>query len=273
MLINFLKEDFKTFRMLGYTSEYSEEAKKNLGGTGSSVMSGTAHSSMSEYDFKEYYRDAKTLIKWYFSYLSNIQKLDAVGQVVDFIRKKQIKRVLSVGAGPGVLEYFIKELTEETVIYAGDYDSFLVENGQKLLGCDRLSFFLFDFYNDDIREICNKKEIELIVMFGASCSMDDETYIKFLLECKKSPVKYVISHEAGVISSKEALRRFAKRLYYAIGRFFRKEAPRGLTAIHAYWVTERILKKIYSKGGWNYTRSKVKPYQCVYTLDKKGGKQ
>jgi len=267
-MFDFLKEDFKTFRMLGYTDEYTEKAKK-IGGTGSNIMSGTVHSSMSELDFNDHYSNKETLIKWYFSYLSNIHKLGAVGEVADFIRKNKVKKILSLGAGPGVLEYFIKELTEDTVIYATDYDSFLVENGQTLLGSERLNFFSYDFYNDDIRKIVENKEIELIVMFGSSCSMDDATYINFLKECKRTSVKWVISFEAGIVSSKIAIRWFVKRLYYAIGRFRRKEEPRKLAAIHAYWRTERILLKIYQAGGWNYTRSVVKPYPCVYTLDKR----
>lgn len=67
-------------------------------------------------------------IEWYFAYLQNTDKLSAVGKIVKYVQENSVRTILSLGAGPGVLEYMLCLMLGEGIkVVATDYDSFFVE--------------------------------------------------------------------------------------------------------------------------------------------------
>ena len=264
-IFEYIKQELKLASLMGYGPEYSSEAKK-MGGRKRNPLSAEEHSKMSEVDFRDYYVNRDSLFQWYFKYLSNIDKLDALSDAVRLIRKYKIKRVLSLGCGPGVLEYIMAEmLGGEVKLICADYDSFMVEGGNDLLG-DRLEFKKFDFYNDDIKDMIRNHNIEMIIMFGSACSMDNENYERFLKEVGQTDNKFIISFEAGVSGMKWVAVKILRVVKYAL--LYIKGVPhRTIEAGHAYFRDITELKKIYKKANWHIEKlSRKRNYKYSYLL-------
>lgn len=102
-MCSYIKKKIKNSRMIGYTIEYSEEAELLNGGRGR-MLTSQEHSRMSEMDFKNYFVSDQTLIKWYFSYLENINHLSVVSTVGVLIKEGKARNILSLGCGPAVNE-------------------------------------------------------------------------------------------------------------------------------------------------------------------------
>ena len=246
-MIGYVKEEMKNTRLSGYSIEYSDVAK-GIGGT-DRLLTAEEHTAMSALDFEKNYESREALYHWYFNYLSNIEKLDVVTKIVNLIKSTGSKKIISLGCGPGVLEYLIKIiLGDEIDIVALDYDGFLVDKGNALLG-DKVKFDRFDFYNDDVVALCNRTKADMIIMIGSACSMDNEMYERFLSDCKRTEVKYILSFEAAVGGMAWRVAR-AKFLLVSIKHYFQRVPHMMVKAGHAYNRSISELKRIYKKSGW-----------------------
>ncbi len=257
-------------RRMEYTSEYSDEVKRAH--TTGAMLTSDEHSEMSELEWKDVFCDKEEYIRWYFTYLSNSKKLDALGLVLDFCKRKKVKSVLSLGAGPGVLEYFLNEMTGINVI-AADYDRFLCKKANDLLGSATRGFksIEFDFYKDDLASIVKNNHVDLIVMFGSGCSMDDERYLHFLKTCRAIQVPNMLLFEAGVykthIYRKMWIHTFKHIIKQKVLGQYKLHKP---IAIHAWGRSERNLHKIYNNSGFIWTRlPKLCNYSNSYLLELK----
>ncbi len=263
-LIDYVRADLEKVKMLEYTTEYSDEAKavqKN-----GDFLNSTDHSEMSKIDFMSHYSSRPELIEWYFGYLSNERKLDAVGKTAMLIKQKGYRKILSFGSGPGILELFLKQMFGNKVdIMATDYDLFYVEEGRKLLGEDIL-FEQFDFYNDDLNKLLESFFPDLVVFFGSSCSMDDNTYYNFLTTLKKLGVRAILSFEAGIISEKEMRMKKIRLCIDSVRRFYKRIPKNELHNVHAYVRTKKELEHILYRSNFLVTCFPCELYMYAYYL-------
>lgn len=264
-MIGYIKKEMGILRLMGYSIEYSEDAKKLQGGGGNRPLTAREHSDMSAMDFREHYSDRQTLFKWYFEYLSNINKLSVVTAIARKVRETGAKNVISIGCGPGVLECILKEMLGNSVsITAMDYDVFLVDEGNRLLGRE-VQFERFDFFHDDVRMAAKKHNADMLVMIGSACSMDNETYVRFLRECGGSGIKTILSFEAAV----SGLRWYYARMLAfgsAIKRYIKRMPHRQIKAGHAYARGLVELKGIYRAAGWKAVRMRGLFHKYTYCL-------
>lgn len=260
-MISYIRKKIKYSRMIGYTTEYSEKAER-LNCKGGGMLTAEEHSRMSEIDFQKHFKSEQTLIKWYFSYLENINHLSVVSTAGVLIKETKAKNILSFGCGPAVNELLLKCAFQDDIrMVVTDYDEFMMKGIQRICG-DKVHAQTFDFYKDNPCRIINQYNIDTVIMIGSACSMDDKTYIKFLRKLKKTKVKYILTFEAGI--QKEWM-----RIFYPFGLvlkticlyFFnrneyndRLEYMENRVTYHAFNRTISELKHIYRKGGFQYTR-------------------
>ncbi len=264
--LGFARKLIASNKLCNYSVEYSEKAKK-LEHNRKGLLSSKEHSKMSETDFAEHFSSVENLLKWYFSYLNNINKLEPVSVIGTEIRDsiaamgegRSVKSILSFGAGPSVLEFLLKRFFQEEVnIVVTDYDQFIMEQVSELF--PELHAVKFDFYNDDPRELVEQYHVDTVIMFGSACSMDDATYKLFLKKLSKYGVKTVFTFEAAILPAW----RYYFQPFIMIARLLclylfqhdeyekRKKDFDSMVSFHAYKRTCINLKRIYKKSGWDY---------------------
>lgn len=265
-LVQFVSEEVRRSRICEYTIEYSDKAKQVE--SKEELLSAEAHSKMSEIDFKEIFKDKDRLIRWYFSYLSNMKKLDAVSELGQIIKDNNLQCIISLGAGPCVLEHILQSISGEKVkIVATDYDDFMIESADRLLGRDNLIIRKYDFYHDDIKELIKQYHADAVVMFGSACSMDNSRYIYFLGELMMTDIKYVITFEAAIMKNLKSVIRKTMVIISATKRYILKQNSQRKQAMHAYERSERELTGIFRKSGYKYQRMrKLNCYEYAYIL-------
>lgn len=260
-IAEYIKKKMKNSRMVGYTYEYSDEAELQNTNTGG-VLTSEEHSRMSEIDFKDYFTSESALVKWYFSYLENINNLSVVSSVGVLIKDGKAKNILSLGCGPAINELLLKRAFQDDIrMVVTDYDRFIIDGVKKVCG-DEMIAETFDFYNDDPVQTIRKYDIDTIIMIGSACSMDDKTYVRFLRKIRKTPVRNILTFEAGIqrewIRFVYPLGLLSKTvfLYFFNRDEFKKRAQylENKVSYHAFNRTVPELKNIYKKGGFEYTR-------------------
>ncbi len=265
----YIRRDMKGYRLMSYTEEYSDAAKKTAGRQ-PVLLTAEEHSKMSETDFARYYKSRDELMKWYYQYISNIDKLELLPIVVKEVYNSHIERIVSFGAGPGVLEYFLSLILGKSVyILAADYDQFLVHNGTKIFTEENkyLEFKVFDFYKDSVQELVHKYQPQMAVFFGSACSMDNKTYLAFLKQLRKAGIRKIITFEAGVLEPGKMFLSGIRLFAHAAVRYILRYPNRDIYACHAWKRSYFELKDIYRKSGYRERRLKNSIYQYAYVLE------
>ena len=281
-LLEYLSKEWKSRNFARYTSEYSERAKKQCRHS-ENLLTAEEHSKMSEVDFACHFESIDKLIKWYFGYLSNIGKMGVLSCIGEFIKQEGAKNIISYGAGPSVLEYFLKMIFQEDIhIVVTDYDEFIVDGVRKLF--NNMKAERFDFYKDDPEQLISKYKIDTAIMIGSACSMDNGMYIQFLRRLEKCNIQTIFTFEAGVYNSlAERIRSDVMKFLYLLKLCFlyifhksayesRKE--RFMTDSQCFHACSRSineLEKIYVRGGYMFTRiGHVECYPVAYKLQRVG---
>ena len=268
--IQYLRDELGKIKMLSFTSEYSEEAKSSFNDK-ETLLSSEEHSKLSQEDLGNVLVDSESTIRWYFSYLSNHAKMTSLGLLVKMLYERLKNEnalqggnclktgeftatggIASFGAGPCVLEYFLASMIPDMKVYACDYDSFMVDNAQRQF--HNITTSRFDFYKDDVSSYIRENDIRFVVMFGSSCSMDDDKYTEFLSELHNSQVECVITFEAGMSSRSEMMKLRLITLCYCVKHYFLVRDNKQLRTgcLHAYTRTKSEFMRIYKKSGWKF---------------------
>ncbi len=264
----FAKKSIASNKLCNYSVEYSEKAKK-LEHNRKGLLSSEEHSKMSEIDFVEHFSSVENLLKWYFGYLNNINKLEPVSVIGTAIRDsitgvgggRSVRKILSFGAEPSVLEFLLKCFFQEEVdIVVTDYDQFIIEQVSKLF--PDLHAEKFDFYNDDPKDLVRRYHIDTVVMFGSACSMDSTTYKHFLKKLSECGVKTIFTFEAAILPAwryhlqplEILVRLICLYLFHHEKYEKRKKDFDNMASFHAYKRSFGSLKKIYRKAGWAYCK-------------------
>lgn len=267
-ILEYVKREVDNSRLLEYSVEYSEDAKNAVDNSDydGGMLNSDQHSAMSEMDFLKNYSSRTDVLKWYFGYLSNERKMEAIGQTAGVIKKHGFKRVLSLGCGPGVPEYFLKLMFgDQLFVMATDYDTFYVNKGNEVFGPD-IIFRKYDF-NDNAKEILDEAKPDLVIMYGSACSMKDDRYVSFLRELADYGCNDILTFEAGIYS-KGYYKGLILTVLKAIKRYLFHVPNKKNVYGHAYGRSHYRLTKIYKDGGYiaNEIRNGVYEYSYHLTL-------
>lgn len=268
----YLQRELKNSRLCAYGIEYSIEAKE-LEHNREGLLTSEEHSKMSELDFSDHFSDIGTLKQWYFSYLNNVNKLEALSVVGEAIRGGHCKNIVSFGSGPSVLELYLKDMFQKKIkVVVTDYDKFIMSRVQTLM--PEITALTFDFYTDDPAKIIEDSTADTVILFGSACSMDEETYIKFLGRIAETGVKNIFTFEAAIGSClKYYLYPFCLVLKILFLYLFkrkkyeeRKKRFENQSSFHAYKRTRNKLKRIYKLAGWDYEHVRCGTWDYGYRL-------
>lgn len=191
-----------------------------------------------ESKYKQNFKTKKQLLDWYAA--TDSTKFPVVDFLAEHIRSHKYKSVLSLGAGPCVLEYMLKEKLPDTRVVATDFNPFFVNNAKRLF--PSITVAAFDFFKDG--NSCLKEfgvDFDIAVFFGSSYVMDDDIFIRQFSGLHELGVKSIIDFQAGYLP----LRNIPRTL---ISRILRLGNANG--KFHGYCRTKGELRRLYLNSGY-----------------------
>ena len=221
-----------------YTNYYDASILKKIK-SNKNKFTAKEHSLASKIFYNDSYKFKEDLL---FDYVTNNNnKLTDLEFILNFIKKKKLYNIVSLGSGKSVQEYIMSLcLNEKFRIYTLEYDSFFVSNAKNHFSSKKLKSFNFDFFNDKILDFLYKKNIkpDLCIFFGSSYVMDDSCFIKLFSDLKLSKTKYIIDLYAGFIDYFDLLK------YYISYPFKNKKNLK----FHGYARNKFHLRKLYKNS-------------------------
>jgi len=212
------------------------------------LFTGPEYSKITEEEVGENFQTKESLIEWYLK--NNCRKLAALDFVYNRIKEEGYKNILSLGAGPCVLEYFLKkELPTDCNVVATDFNSFYIRQAKRHF--PSIISVEFDFFKKDI---CSLKEklrtnFDVAVFFGSAYVMDDQVFIKLFADLKEIGIKEVIDFHAGYIPFRDVPRLFVSELRWNFLNALGIHPYRG--KMHGYRRTRDELLRLYKAAGFN----------------------
>lgn len=135
--------------------------------------------------------------------------------------RNQSQSIVTFGAGPCILEYFLKlSLPEKNRITATDYDEFMVSRTKEIF--TEIDIERFDLVEDDFTEFNVRagKKYSVAVFFGSMYVMDNQQLVKMLSSLKNNGVKEVYDYHGGYFTLYDEYR-------YSLAGLFRRIFRRG----------------------------------------------
>ncbi len=224
------------------------------------------HAYAIEQEFAEQFASQQVLVQHYLN--DNNKKLQNLGFAIKVAHDHQATRILSLGAGQCVLEWFLQmAIAEPGFVFATDFDAYFVRKASELF--PELKTSTFDFTRDNVEELVAQCEVplDLAVFFGSAYVMDDATFVKIFTQLREIGIPRIIDFHAGATT----LRRVC--LHATLGYLTSKPAIRRLAArpayrgkFHGYVRDIRAIRKLYAAAGWQISEEHTHleyPYTAV----------
>ncbi len=216
---------------------------------GSGMFTAQEHSYVIEHEFAHLFQSRDTLLRWYLSH--NLRKIPALEFLLNRIRDGKYRRVVSLGAGYCVLEYFLQLiLNDAAAVTATDFDSYVIARTSELF--PQLRAQTFDFFYDDAGTLGPQ---DVAVFFGSAYVMDDSQMVALLSGLKKAGIKEIIDFHAGFMSWRHMLRNVVAK-------------PKADGKLHGFGRNRFELQRLYAKAGWRVVKTASVPaYKFVAVLN------
>jgi ubiquinone/menaquinone biosynthesis C-methylase UbiE len=233
-----------------YTKTYNADLLKRLGNE-NTIFSAEDHSYASAEQFGDHLQSKETLLRWYLS--QNTDKLAALGLLINHMYNKGFLNVLSLGAGPCVLEYLLKcSLPINANVVALDYSLFFIKKAQKFF--PKIKAIEFDFFKDDILDLYKKLGIkfDIAVFFGSAYVMNDSQFVNLFRKLKKIGVTQIIDVHSGYMNWKAMLGQLLEpfRKNTVIRRWLRRPSLGNyIGKFHGYSRSRGELRRLYKEAG------------------------
>jgi ubiquinone/menaquinone biosynthesis C-methylase UbiE len=212
-------------------------------------ISGEEYANITEKELGRYFTDKETIIHWYLN-SGDYKKLNALTFLYKYILDNGYKNILSLGAGPCVLEYLLKQwLPDDSEVIAMDYNSFFIKNAKKYF--PELRPILFDFSRDDLNQLktITEKQFEIAVFFGSAYAMDDTTFVKQFRALREIGIKNIIDFHAGYIPLKRMPIILYSKIKWTILGALDKKAEKSRGIFHGYERSRSELRRLYKAAG------------------------
>jgi len=243
-----------------YTKGHDEASLKEIGSCDEQFTAAT-HAHIVEREFEKYFKTKESLIQWYLAQSLNSDKLLALAFLIQHCNENEYKNVLSLGAGPCVLEYLLKcALPDDARVVATDFDSFYIKKAK--LHFPSIIPVEFDFFKDNPSDLQKLKiDFDITVFFGSSYVMNDSDFIRQFSGLKEIGVKKIIDFQAGYIPWK----RFPTVILSEVIAKINPRRYRG--KFHGYGRSRGELRRLYKLAGLELIQEiPVAPYGYVAIL-------
>jgi len=191
---------------------------------------------------------------------------EELSQIIKFIERNDIKKIVSIGSSYPIQEYYISKKTGIEIL-CFDFDKPVIEN-TKLIFKNKISLEYYDM-NTPLNNIIELEDkIDCIIFFHSLYIFKNEQYEKYLEQVKKMKIKYIIDHTA-FISTKSLLRGMISHLvkssiYPILQKFFPKSDRFYMGKFHGFTRNKSSLEKIYSDSNLRIIKSFKKYFFLKY---------
>lgn len=210
------------------------------------------HSLATRQEFSEQFQSHESLLRYYLS--QNVDKLHPLAMLAQHLNGLRLKKVLSLGAGPCVLEYLLKfALPVDSKVVATDFDAFFIDRAKALL--PGIVPLRFDFCRDslDVLRAGSDGGFDAAVFFGSAYVMDDPEFVRLFGGLRALGIRQILDFHAGYMAWKDmALHLLAPLRESPAMRSFCRRPPlnRDIPAkFHGYCRSRGELRRLYRQAG------------------------
>jgi len=241
---------------------YNHSAK-TLSKYSGSTISASLRNKISKSEFTEELKSRDEYIRHFLNLDRN--KLDAVSVLIDFINVNDIKSIVSLGSGSGLLEFLLCQLNDNLTVTALDFDSALIQAATSYFSPNSVS--TLKYLELDMRDFDSIDAIianaDLIVSFGALYIYDDVEYQSLLSVLNNNNVRYIVDFHAGCLSSLGMIKTQIKNSLPVIINGHK------LGIHHGFGRTDNQIRRIYKQSNYNIIQSAaLTSYRKYYVLER-----
>ncbi len=234
-----------------YTEHHAELIKEK---GYSNTVSKRVDASLAEALLRKTYPNIEELnvAQYIVAYLkANLLKINILESLLSFLKDKNIKRIISIGSGEAVLEYFLIEYAKieklDLKIYCTDLSDLHVRTSNRFF--PELVFLKFDFTKDSVLNIIEKcGDVDAVISFGSFYVMNDCEFNRFLVDVSDAKIQYILDYHAGcIMDEQEYLGAVGNDAL--IEQIHKDKQERGIM-FHGYARMPIHLCNLYLNAGW-----------------------
>ena len=188
-------------------------------------------------------------------------------EIIEFIKKNNIKKIVSIGSNFPIQEYFIMKKTGAEIL-CYDFDKTIIEYS-KIIFKDKISIQFYDMNTSLNNIIKQNHDLDCVIFFQTLYIFNTKQYIKYLEEVSNLKIKYIIDY-ASITSLQIIFKTKVSRLIkFPIKKLLFKFFPNSnkfyIGRFHGYSRTKSSLTKIYDASNLKITRN----FKSYFFLEKK----
>lgn len=190
----------------------------------------------------------------------------ALSVIIQFIKKNDIKKIVSIGSNVPVKEYYISKKTGAEIL-CYDYDETVIKNSN-IIFKDKIHVQFYDMNTSLSNIIKPNHNIDCIFFFQSLYIFNSKQYFNYLEEVNNLKIKYIID-KASITPLKNILRTMISRLIkfpikILLFKFFPNLDKFYIGKLHGYSRTKSTLIKIY----YDLNLKIIKSYKNYFFLIK-----
>ena len=217
---------------------------------------------ISNITLKEYH-----LLKFKDLYKRVLQHKVDLLEIIEFIKKNKIKKIVSIGSNFPIQEYYISKKTGAEIL-CYDFDKTIIKYS-KIIFKDKISIQFYDMNTSLNNIIKQNHDIDCVIFFQTLYIFNSKQYVKYLEEVNNIKIKYIIDY-AAIISLQIIFKTMVSRLIkFPIKKLLFKFFPNSdkfyIGKFHGYSKTKSALIKIYNDSNLKI----IKSYKNYFFLEKK----
>lgn len=175
------------------------------------------------------------------------EKIERTWHLIQFCKERNIKSILSIGAGESITEITLKKYLPNIEITCTDYDPFICKKLSDLFG--DINFKVFDMKKDDLTHL--GEHFDLITFFGSAYVMKNDEYTKLFKKLHKFTPRYIYMLEPYLVL-KQRIYHIMWYAYQAVKIVFNR-SPSSISnggLVHGYIRDIKEYVRIFKESGF-----------------------
>lgn len=206
------------------------------------------------------------LLKFKDLYKKVLERKEELLAIIEFIKKNDIKKIVSIGSNYPIQEYFISKKTGAEIL-CYDFNKTVIRNS-KIIFKDKISIQFYDMNTHLSKIIEPNHNIDCIIFFESLYIFNSKQYAKYLEEVNDIKIQYIID-KASIIPLNLFLRTMISRLIKfpikkVLFKFFPNSDKFYIGKFHGYSRTKSTLMEIYK----NLNIKIIKSFKNYFFLEK-----
>ena len=207
------------------------------------------------------------LLKFKDLYKKVLERKEELLEIIQFIKKNDIKKIVSIGSNYPIQEYFISKKTGAEIL-CYEFDKTVIKNS-KIIFKDKISIQFYDMNTHLSNIIEPNHNINCIIFLQSLYIFNSKQYVKYLKEVNNNKIQYIID-KASISPLKKILRnKISILIKFPIKKLLFKFFPNSekfyIGKFHGYSRTKSVLIKIYNDSNLKI----IKSFKEYFFLEKK----